>query len=263
MHIPRIKGAQVRGALHHLKTACANKEHAAKKMLPGLLLCAQSITMPVQAPGVARILKPLERDVFESSEFKFRQIKNMIRRILPDVSDDFVSGIIETSEAVKCNPEDLTALLFKESQFKPNARNGSFGGIGQMNGTSLKLSIRHASDDKNAKKGIKNIVLEGFLRLPREQQIPYVRNYILATKKAYIKDMDKHLSGGELYGLFYTPGRINKRFLTSANDPATASMYYSNRMLDYDKDLVITKKDLQNILDDVKSYDLNVHLAKK
>lgn len=266
MHIPHIKGAQVRGALHHLKSACAEKEQAAKKMLPGLLLCAQSIALPVQAPGVARIIKTnsqLEKDVFLNAGAKFKQIKGMISRTLPDVSDEFVQGILETAETVKCDPEDLTALLFKESQFKPTAKNGNFVGIGQMNRRSLNLSIRHANVNKDAKKGIKNIVLEGFSRLPREQQLPYVRNYILASKKSYIKNMDKHLSGGELYGLFYTPARINKKFLSNASDPETSSLYYSNRSLDYDNDSAITKKDLQKILDDVKSYDLNVRLAKK
>lgn len=266
MHIPHIKGAQVRGALHHLKSACVEKEQAAKKMLPGLILCAQSFALPVQAPGVARIIRPnaqMEKDVFVNAGSKFKQIKGMIAKTLPDVSDEFVQGILETAKTVKCEPEDLTALLFKESQFKPNAKNGNFVGIGQMNRNSLRLSIRHAAVDKNAKKGIQDIVLEGFRRLPREQQIPYVRNYILAAKKSYIKNMDKHLSGGELYGLFYTPARVNKKFLAGANDPETSSMYYSNKSLDYDKDSIITKKDLQKILDDVKTYDLNVRLAKK
>lgn len=263
MHIPRIKGAQIRGALHNLKSACVVKEHAAKKMLPGILLCAQSLAMPVQAPGIAKLIRPLEKDVFVNASAKYKQIKNMIARTVPDVSDEFVTGIMETSDLVKCDPEDLIALLFKESQFKPEARNGNFGGIGQMNKRALRLSIQHADIDENAKKGIRPIIFNKFLSLPREEQIPYVRNYILAMKKAYIKDMDKPISGGELYGLFYTPGRIKNKFLTSAKDPATAKMYYTNRGLDYDKDSVITTKDLQKILNDVKSYDLNIHLAQK
>ncbi len=263
MHIPRIKGAQIKGALHNLKSACVVKEQAAKKMLPGIILCAQSLAIPVQAPGIAKLIKPLEKDVFVNSSTKFRQIKNMITGIIPQVSDEFITGIIETSDLVKCNPEDLTALLFKESRFNPKARNGNFGGIGQMNKTSLKLSIQQADINENAKKGIRPIILDKFLSLPREEQIPYVRNYILAMKKTYIKDMDKPLSGGELYGLFYTPGRIKKTFLTSAQDPTTAKMYYSNRALDYNKDSQITITDLQKILNDIKSYDLKAHLAKK
>lgn len=263
MHIPRIKGAQIKGALHNLKSACVVKEQAAKKMLPGIILCAQSLAIPVQAPGIAKLIRPLEKDVFVNSGAKYKQIKNMIARTVPDVSDEFVAGIMETSDIVKCDPEDLTALLFKESQFKPNAKNGNFGGIGQMNKRALRLSIQHADIDENAQKGIRPIVLDKFLALPREKQIPYVRNYILAMKKAYIKNMDKPLSGGELYGLFFTPGRIKNKFLTGAKDSATAKIYYANKGLDYDKDSIITTYDLQRVLNDIKSYDLKIHLAKK
>lgn len=266
MHIPRISRPHVRGAFSRLKNVCVNKEKAAKKTIPGMLLIAQSLAIPVNAPVAAKMAKTKSSeiiDVFEHTPAAFHSVKNMIQKVVPDVSDEFVYQIVETSEKVKCSPEDLTALLYKESGFKPNVKNGSFGGIGQMNGTSLNLSIQHAEKDKNAKKGIQNLMIEKFLSLPREEQMPYVRNYILAMKSLYIRNMDKPLSGGELYGLFYTPGRINKKYLTSAKDSATARMYKQNKQLDFDRDSVITKQDLQSVLDRIKFTDLNIHLAKK
>ncbi len=264
MHIPRIRNSQVRGAFHKLKSVYVQKEKAAKKTIPGMLLLAQSLTMPVQAPVAAKMskLRPsIATDIFESQSADFIRIKNMLKRVVPDISDDFVEQILETSERVKCEPDDLAALLYKESKLKPNSRNGNFGGIGQMNKKSLSLSISLADKDESVRKGINTIVLEKFLSLPREEQMPYVRNYILAMKSAYIRNMNKHLSGGELYGLFYTPGRINKKFLSSANDSATASLYAGNKSLDYNKDSMITIKDLQNIIDNVKATDLNISYA--
>lgn len=263
MHIPRIRSSQVRGAFHKLRCVYAKKERAAKKTIPGMLLLAQSITMPVHAPvaKMSRLRPSIATDVFESQSADFIRIRSMLQKVVPDISDDFVGQIIETSERVKCEPDDLAALLYRESQLKPDSRNGNFGGIGQMNKKSLSLSINLADKDESAKKGISAIVLEKFLSLPREEQMPYVRNYILAMKSVYIRNMEKHLSGGELYGLFYTPGRINKKFLSSANDSATAKLYKSNKKLDYNKDSKITIKDLQHIIDNVKATDLNISYA--
>lgn len=267
MHIPRISRPQVSGAFNRLKNACLNKEKAAKRTLPGMLLVAQSLAMPVQAPGVAKLFTKtktsIAADIFEHPNAKFIVIKNMIQNVVPDVSDEFVTQVLETAERVKCSPEDLTALLYKESQFKPDVKNGNFGGIGQMNKKSLKLSISHAEKDENARPGITEIVIEKFLSLPREKQMPYVRNYILAMKSFYMKNPQRELNGGELYSLFYTPGRINKKFLTSASDPYTSDYYFKNKELDFDKDSVITKEDLQHVLDRVKTRDLNITLAKK
>lgn len=266
MHIPRVRHSQVRGAFHKLKVVYSQKKIAAKKTIPGMLLIAQSITTPIQAPVSARIarLKPeIVADVFEQTNPEFIRIRSMIQRVVPEISDEFVEQVIETAERVKCEPDDLVALLYKESKLKPTSKNGQFYGLGQMNKKSLKLSINHANTDESNQKGIKNIVIEKFLKLPREEQMPYIRNYILAMKSAYIRNMNKHLSGGELYGLFYTPGRINSKFLSSANDHATAKLYKNNKALDFNKDSKITKQDLQRILDNIKAKELNINIAKK
>lgn len=270
MQIPRIQQPHFTGALRKLKNVCAQKQKTVKKALPGMLLLAESLTMPVQAPNAMKLMrttavtKPQElaKDVERTAEFL--NIKGMIQRVVPDISDEFVTQILETAKKVKCSPEDLTALLYKESQFQPHAKNGSFGGIGQMNGNSLHVSINHAVKDETSKDGINtHLMIEKFFSLPREKQMPYVRNYILAMKSTYMKKSNKTMTGGELYGLFYTPGRINKNYLTSAKDSSTRKMYLANRQLDFDKDSTITTNDLQCVLNSVKSTDLNTHLAKK
>ncbi len=266
MHIPRISRPHIGGALRKIKHVCADKVKAAKRTLPGMLMMAQSFAIPAHAPGIEKFIKTTTsaaEDVFEHHSPDFTIVKGMIQRVVPDISDEFVAQVVETAEQVKCSPQDLTALLYKESRFKPDARNGNFGGLGQMNKKSLNLSISHADKDEKARYGITPIAIEKFLSLPREQQMPYVRNYILAMKNVYIKNPNKKLSGGELYGLFYTPGRINKKFLSSANDPATAKFYQQNKGLDFNKDTKITKQDLQQVLNHVKMTDLNINIAKK
>lgn len=270
MHIPRInQHLHVSGALRRLKSACANKEQTLKKSIPAMFLVAESLALPVQAPTVRAIKnigmkKPqVLTKTFEQPSAEFLNIRSMVKRVVPDVSDEFIYQILDTAEKVKCSPEDLTALLYKESQFQPHVKNGNFGGLGQMNKNSLHLSINHAKKDETAKDGINaQIMIEKFLALPREKQMPYVRNYILAMKNIYMRKHNKKLTGGELYGLFYTPGRINKNYLTSAKDSTTRNMYLSNRHLDFNKDSVITTQDLQYVLNNIKSTDLNVNLAR-
>lgn len=270
MQIPRINShPQFTGALRKLKSACAKKEQTFKKTIPAMLLMAESLSMPVQAPVTRTLripgIKPhVLTKTIDQPTAEFLSVKNMVQRVIPDVSEEFINQILETAEKVKCSPEDLTALLYRESQFQPHVKNGNFGGIGQMNRTSLKASINHAMKDETAKDGINaHLIIEKFLALPREKQMPYVRNYILAMKSTYMRSTEKTLSGGELYGLFYTPGRINKNYLTSAKDSITRDMYLSNRHLDFDRDSTITTNDLQCILNNVKLTDLNIHLAKK
>lgn len=281
MHISRISGynsyhaakklVQLKHATSRVKTACLQKcpNVSSKKTLSGVVFLAESLTLPLQAPNTSRILPHIYENTAHVIEMKsmpekaveviennsgFKAIQDMVNCVLPQNSKDFINGIIETAENVKCTPEDLAALLYKESKFKPSARNGSFIGLGQMNKKSLKLSVDYAKKNKDFAGGINHkITPEIFARLTREQQLPYVRNYILAMKKAYIKDMSKEITGGELYGLFYTPGRINNQYLTAANDPATAAFYRSNEHLDFNKDKKITKSDLQQVLDSIKS----------
>lgn len=269
MRIPRIGRPQVRNAARAVKHVYVEKEKTVKHSIPGMLLFAQAVTGTLQAPGAFKIVKTLSSSATHTLEkadelpsAEFLNIKGMVQKIVPDVSDEFVTQILKTSEHVKCDPEDLTALLFKESRFDPKAKSGSFHGLGQMNTKSLSLSIQHAQKDSAARHGVTPLSMADFVELPREKQMPYVRNYILAMRTAYLKPEQK-LDGGTLYGLFYTPGRVNQSFLTSAKDSATAKLYACAPHFDFDKDSVITKQDMQNYLNQIKRLDLKVHTAQK
>lgn len=273
------KVVQLKHTSSRVTTLCLNKctPENAKQIIPQAIIFAESVMLPINAPTTSKLIAhPVSEAARNTVSIKFipepalvtihskskdfENIKSLVKSVLPKTSDDFIKSIVETANKTKCSPEDLTALLYVESKFRPAAKRGSFIGLGQMNRNSLNLSVSYAKHNSEESQGINNrISPEVFATLSREEQMPYVRNYILAMKKTYIKDMDKQMTGGELYGLFYTPGRVNHKVLTSASNPKTANFYHSNAKLDFDKDKQITKDDLQQVLDSVK---VNVLAAK-
>lgn len=257
MHLPRITNSNIGvNRFGTLKRICAMPKNIIKNTYPAIMITAQALAVPIASHAPVRMpiethipkqaLKSVE-NVFDTVEFQ--NIRRMVSNVVPDVKDEFVSEIIKTSEKVNCEAEDLTALLYKESKFEPDVKNGSFAGLGQLGKDAIKLSSE--------------ISMEKFLSLSRAEQMPYVRNYILTMKNTYMRKHKGKLTGGELYALFYTPARVNKPFLTSATDSITKTLYEANKPLDYDKDLKITKTDLQMVLNNIKTTILNPVMAKK
>lgn len=241
----------------------------------GALLLAQSLFLPtttslqktsakINTPSFLieklDILRKSNKIINNEIEDKnFQKIFNMVQKIVPDVSKEFIGSIITTSKKVNCYPEDLTAIMYIESKFRPEIGNQNFVGLGQMNRLALKLSQKYAKENPSEQAGINFALTHSeFAKLTREQQIPYVKNFILAMKDAYVKNPDKKMTGGELYALFFTPARFNNKFLTAKNDSATSKYYIRNRKLDFNKDGMITKNDLQNILDNVKVVSMGM-----
>lgn len=257
------------------KTACIKsyKKARPKQFLPSIVMLAQSFfhlnptpkAMKLQsfAPEaikpqvVASTIKSLPK-IVPTPDSNFTKIQGMVRTVLPESSNNFIKQIVEASKAINCKPEDLTALLFKESHFDPSARRGSFYGIGQMGQMALDMSIDYAKAHKEFSKNIKSSMsLPKFAKLSKEEQLPYVRNFVLSVRETYVEDSTKTLTGGELYALFLTPNNINSKFLAAANDAKTGRYYRQNSGLDFNKDKRITKHDLQRVLNDIKQNDLN------
>ncbi len=131
-----------------------------------------------------------------------------------------------------------------------------------MNLNSLKASIKYAAKYPDESEGIDpNMTMAKFVKLSREEQMPYVKNYTLSMKETYL-GQNKEIDGGDLYALFYTPGLAKNHVLTSANSKKASirAMYRSNKGLDKIDDRFhevrdgkITKDDLQFALDSVKT----------
>lgn len=214
-------------------------------------------------------LKPLKENKPDTSD----QLATAVRKAVPEVSDKFISQIEDMAKKLKCDPLDVAALLFKESRFDPSQSHGSFRGIGQMNRNSLKAAIKYIEKHPQEAEGIDpDMTIEEFVKLSREEQMPYVKNYTLAMKNTYL-GKDKKITGADLYALFYTPAYAKKDTLTSADSPSAdvRKMYRNNRWLDkvddnnnYRKDGKITKRDLQFTLDSIKTevFKIPEHIVK-
>ena len=86
--------------------------------------------------------KKVKPNVIPEKPPKFDTIKSIVTKFIPDVSDKFITQILETSEKVKCSPEDLTALIYKESKFKPSAKNGPYRGTDDSSLFEIKQAVR-------------------------------------------------------------------------------------------------------------------------
>ena len=222
------------------------------------------VQKPDNTKVVINFIPPVKAAEPEPSEEEYQKmiLTDAVKSTLPNVSEKFIEQIYDMAQKLDCDTLDVAALLFKESEFQPNAGNGSFKGLGQMNGKSLALSIKYARENPEEMQGIDvNMTLQKFTKLSREQQMPYVKNYALAMKKEYFNE-DKKLTGGDLYALFLTPGYAKKHTLVSAKSKnlTVRKMYRNNRGLDkvnekYKeiRDGKITKNDLQFTLDSIKT----------
>lgn len=68
------------------------------------------------------------------------------------------------SKRLNCNPEDLAALMFRESRFDPKANGGNYYGLIQMDEASLNAAVQHdfKTEGENCKLD-KNITMENIL----------------------------------------------------------------------------------------------------
>lgn len=131
-------------------------------------------------------------------------------KVFPRLSQEFFDELTAMAERINCKPEDLAAIMFKESRFDPAAKGAGVYGLIQMDATALKVAIAHAN--KNGHK-LKNVTISEYHKMPREQQIKYSEAYIqfrIDEKKL----TGKKLSGGQLWTLIKRPSNINnKKFI--------------------------------------------------
>lgn len=131
------------------------------------------------------------------------------------LSEKFFENIEDMSKRLKCSPEDLSAVIYGESRFDPTIiGDGKYKGLAQMTGASLKNSIKYAETNDNGHPPLnKKMSIDHFVKLSREEQLPYVEAYL-----NMIKDdcglKGKKLSGAQLWTFVLSPKNIdNKAFL--------------------------------------------------
>ncbi len=139
-----------------------------------------------------------------------KELHDSWTKVLPRLSQEFFDELTAVSERLNCNPEDLAAIIFKESRFDPAAKGAGVYGLIQMDATALKTAIAHAN--KNGHK-LKSVTISEYNKMPREQQIKYSEAYI--QFRIDEKNLTgKKLSGGQLWTLIKRPSNIhNKKFI--------------------------------------------------
>ncbi len=129
------------------------------------------------------------------------------------LSQEFFDEIEAISKRLKCDPEDLAALIFGESQFKPNlvSADGKYKGLIQMTNSSLSNSIKYSIKKYGENSSVdKNMTMEKYLKLPREKQLVYAEAYL-----DMLKDLsglkDKKIDGGQLWAMIKSPKNVNNK----------------------------------------------------
>lgn len=152
---------------------------------------------------------------------KGEELQSKWTKICPNISQEFFEKVTEIAERLNFNPEDLCAIMFRESGFKPNAhgKNPKTGvdyyGLIQMDKSAFKAAVAHArtTEGKNCKLD-PNMTYEKYAKLPREKQLKYSEAYI----KFRIDEKGltgKKLTGGQLWTLINSPKKINNpKFVT-------------------------------------------------
>ncbi len=156
---------------------------------------------------------------------KVQEIQGKLKPDLPKLSDEFVEKVVILAEELKCSPEDLLAIMYHESggwdpSIVAKDKRGRilYGGLIQMNKTSLRVVADKYADELNLKE---NISMNEYLRLPREKQIDYAKGYFTLLKDTCNLDNKKHLTAGETWGMLKSPRLTkarNQRFLNKLDN---------------------------------------------
>lgn len=154
---------------------------------------------------------------------KGEKLHSQWTRVCPNISQEFFEEIVAMSERLKINPEDLCAVIYRESCFKANAHGknektgADYYGLIQMDKTAFETVVSYARkiQGENCKLD-PNITYEKYAKLTREKQLLYSEAYL----KFRIDEKGltgKRLTGGQLWTLIKRPKAINnEKFVTIA-----------------------------------------------
>lgn len=154
-------------------------------------------------------------------DLQVESIQKKLKPGTPKLSNQFIKKVILVAKDIKCNPEDLLAIMYHESRgWNPAEANKKangeilYGGLIQMNPKALKLVSQRYAKELKLKK---NITMNEYLKLPREKQIDYVQGYMRLFKEECKIKKDAPLSTGETWGIIKSPRQTkahNKAFLS-------------------------------------------------
>lgn len=162
----------------------------------------------------------------------------------------------EIARKLKCDQQDLLAVMNSESGVTPDAtnfkrRNGKKTNEIQAYGVIqfTQIAIDDINETHNA-----DLSFEKLQKMSLIEQLDYAEKYLMTAKKRTFGN--KPITGGELYALVYLPGMANKEILSRKGH----KYYDQNSRLDYKKNGHITKEDLDLTVKDMR---VSVHISNK
>ncbi len=150
--------------------------------------------------------------------------KNYVKKPL---SNNARAEIKKIAKELNFDPQALIGVIYAESGGNPQAVNklgGATGIIQFMPKTAQSLGTTTAE----------------LARMNVEQQLVYVKKYLINAKRSAGFAPNEKLSNGQLYALVFMPGKAKKDILCSAGTKA----YAWNKGLDANKDGKITTQEL-------------------
>ena len=176
-----------------------------------------SLFMEKPQPTEATSAAPQKSDI----DAQVQKIQKKLKPGTPKLSNQFIRKVILVAKDIKCDPEDLLAIMYHESRgWNPAEANKKangeilYGGLIQMNPKALKLVSQRYAKELKLKK---NITMNEYLRLPREKQIDYAQGYMRLFKEECQIKKNARLTTGETWGIIKSPRQTkarNKAFLS-------------------------------------------------
>ncbi len=171
----------------------------------------------------------------DTSKFSYdaKELKSKWDKKKPNLklSQEFFNKVVELSKRVQCDPNDLMGVMNIETAgtFSPTATNPKSGTVGL-----IQFHPDYVSNYGTSIAALK--------KMTREEQLTYVEKYITVNKKQ--RNITGKLDAATLYALIFTPAWAKKDVLARRGQ----SEYNQNKVLDKNKDGVISKADLGSMV---------------
>lgn len=152
----------------------------------------------------------------------------------PQLTDEFYSRVVEISKKIKCNPEDLMAIMNLETRktFSTTEKNPKSTATGLIQFTKASAETIGTS-------------IPELKKMSAVKQLDYVEKYLIYWKKKVGFEENRQLSAGDLYALVAQPANAGKDVLIVAGTDA----YEKNKKSwDINGDKKITKTELAEAL---------------
>ena len=161
----------------------------------------------------------------EDFSYDSDELKSTWRRY--DLSDEFYSKVVSISKKIKCNPDELMAVMKSESGLDSKAVNPNGGATGL-----IQFMPKTARGLGTSTRELK--------RMKPEDQLDYVEKYLLQMKKMSGIKSNSQIDGATLYSLVFLPAHAKEHVLCERGSAA----YNANKGLDLNHDGDIDKNDL-------------------